>query len=368
MNWPNDAFVALSTGAHVSISTIFKHAYVKSSDVVFVAGTLVEGIGNRFSDVDVYVICTQRPKVGELCIANHLRVFTVDHKIVDSRYASRPQNAEHEVLLVHADTECDGVKVDVEFRTYDEVAALIKKIDSVFHYAKHHLLLLTVGVPERDKMFIHRLRVCRVLQGEERYQTLVRQFSFAQYHYLLYRWLASDYSVFLDIVGAGASGEWLRALELARNNVLHQTLAYLNLVGVSNFDPKWLLTYFETAVSLGYFDSSLKDEFYALYGCQGVDTSKPTMVRHYVERTLDFVDAIFLRSRDHIVRNPLLFDLEESNRLIFGATDSEKDGLYSALERDYRGKAYGFPALPSRYLMRAYVMEEQCGEKIKPIC
>ncbi len=351
----SDDTITLSTGAVVSIETIKKHTYAKGNDLVIVAGTLVEGIGNPFSDVDVYVLCSRRPRVGDISVRNHLRVFTVDHKIVDERYAAQPENADDEVLLVHADTEYGGVKIDVEFKTYDEVQQLSEKVNEVFQYAKMHLLLLTVGLAERDKMFLHRLRFCRVIQGCDKYRNIVDKFSFARYNYLLYRWLASDYSVFLDIVGAAASGEWLRAIELARINVLHQTLAFLNLVGVSNFDPKWLLTYIESAMAIGYFDRRLKAEFDALYCCRGIDSNDREEMQRYVERSLDYVDSLFQQSRDYLVRNPLLFNLRRSYSLVFASNENEQTGLYSALERAYRGKAYGFTTVPARYLLRAYV-------------
>lgn len=354
MNQP-EYMITLSTGTALSADTVLRHAYVRPDDVVFVAGTLIEGIGNQFSDIDVYVISARRPRVRDIRAADHLRVLTVDRKIVDERYAAQAAHADEEVLLVHGETEFDGVKIDVEFKTYDEVMALSNKVSDIFSYAKSHLLLLTIGLSEREKMFLHRLRFCHLIQGHERYRKICAQISYARYNYLLYRWTASDYSIFLDIVGAASTGEWLRAIELARSNALQQTLAYLNLIGVSNFDPKWLLTYLDVAAAVGYVDAALKEKFDDLYCYRGVEPSRSDTLQQYIERSLDYIDLLFWRSREHIARNPLLFSLSGSNALIFDADCKDGAGLYSTLERVYRGKAYGFPALPSRYLLRAFL-------------
>lgn len=327
------------------------HTYATPRDVVLVSGTLIEGIGNKFSDIDVYVLCERRPKVRDIHPDRHMRTLTVGRQIVDADYAAQAAHAEEEVLIIQAETPRDCVKLDVEFKTFREVAALADQVRSIFDYARCHLLLLTVQMPERDKMFLHRLHFCRVLQGEATYRQIVNTIHYDRYTYLLYRWIGADYSIFLDIIGAAAAGEWLRALEMARSNALQQTLAYLHLVGLSNFDPKWLITYLDAAVLQGSFDRALLETFRSLYCLQDVDCRQTASLQRYVERALDYADTVLNLSRDPLLRNPALPDLRQARRLI-DADNGEVCGLYAALERAYRGRVYGFAAPPSRYFLR----------------
>jgi hypothetical protein len=344
----------LANGTHLALDAIHRHVYGEADDLVIVAGTLIEGIGNRFSDVDVYVIGERRPRVAEVNPSRHLRVLTVERKIVGRDYA-QTSGSDEEVLLVHGESEVSGVKIDVEYQPLSVFDDLAGKIDRIFAYARSHLLLLTIGLSEREKMFLHRLRFCHVIQGSAKYRNVTNMVSYARYNYLLYRWMASDYSVFLDIVGAGAAGEWARAIELARGNVLQQTLAFLNLIGVSNFDPKWLLTYLEHTETLGYLDGPTLASFRCLYYYSGIDPDDTRSLMAYVERSLDFADTIFWYSRSYLLRNPLLPNFAEAKRLLNAAEDEDGAGLYEAVERIYRSKVYGLPAVSSTYLLRVFL-------------
>jgi len=330
---------------------ILDHTYHEDGDAILVSGTLIEGIGNRFSDIDVYVIKPTSLPAERIAHGKHLRVLTKSRRVLNDGM----KDQDEPVFLVHSDSVYEGVKIDVEFRTFDEIDAVLVKLDRVFSYARCHLVLLTFELEEREKMLLHRMRYAVSLFGHATIERKVRRANDLKLTYLLYRWMASDFSYLLDIAGAANSGEWLRAADLARVNLITQMMGFLHAVGVTNFDSKWVLSYLRKCVEAGYVKPSVESQFIHLYTMQGVNWDKDGSASHYIRRTLEFNDSLFHECRFHLCRNPLILKEENARTSVAASLESSPKNLYSVFEHLYRMKAYGGFGPGTSYLLNLLI-------------
>ncbi|HEX3850064.1 MAG TPA: aspartate aminotransferase family protein, partial [Polyangiaceae bacterium] len=66
----------LNDTVHVSHSFVLENCYAKPSDTVVLASSLIEGMGNKYSDLDAYVFCERLLHPSEVRRLDHHRVLT----------------------------------------------------------------------------------------------------------------------------------------------------------------------------------------------------------------------------------------------------------------------------------------------------
>jgi len=320
---------------------VLKSCYARPGDIVVISGTLIEGIGNAYSDIDVYVITDSYRQSGEIALQHHHRVLTVDRDIV------RPDTPSSPVLLIHTVIPGTSIKIDVEFKPFAEVESLLARIHDIYEYASDNLILLTKRLTDREEIMVHRLLNCVPILGQERFTALLRRLPVDEYRYIAYRWVASDFAILLDLAGAWDAGELDRAVELARENVFVQTSGYLRLRGVTNLRRKWLLTYLKRLPDA----ACLLERFIDLVYLRGTET--PAGKAIYVARALDYVDDLFTLSCPLLEAIPRVPSGERGVAVLRRERDdSEFNSDYAQWEYEYRMKAYGHPGLPTRQRLR----------------
>ncbi|WP_316424958.1 hypothetical protein [Klebsiella oxytoca] len=104
--------------------------------------------------------------------------------------------------MVHLPVEKTGVKVDVEFKTYDDINSMAKQFKENYSYAVNNHILLTKEMPERQMSFMHRIHNCICLRNNDELKEIKSKFPVSMLNYFLYRLNASDFADFLDITGA----------------------------------------------------------------------------------------------------------------------------------------------------------------------
>jgi hypothetical protein len=329
-----NAFHLLNGEVEVETDFIRSNAYLQEGDCAFVAGSLIEGIGNRYSDVDVHVITKRLRLEKDIRWKDHFRVLSPERSILTGNSPEAP------VFLIHTVVPGNHIKVDVEYRTYSEISGLMATINSTFQYATSSPLLLTKYLPQRELAFIHRLFNSADIAGESSLLGLRNEIDRRKFEYLMYRWKASDYSVLLDMLGAWEDLDWIRCADLARENAVTQFHAYSHLCGNTNYHRKWILSYarrcdIEQRLVQG-FQSILTSGFADEKG--GKD---------FVIRSLDFVDEIFeatnkrLEALEIVPSGALAINLIEDGH-------REDAGEYSDMEVAYRKKPYGVAGVPTR--------------------
>ncbi len=317
-------------------------SYAKPGDVVVVCGTLVEGLGNRYSDIDIYVIGDRLPAAAELDLERHHRVIDRKREIVRESGTAEP------VSLVHTVVPGTSIKVDVEYRTFADIHKVFGEVRAIYAYATKNLVLLTKRLAFRDESMIHRLFNGIAIRNEGQFAELMKGIDRDDYRYLAYRWFASDFSVLLDVLGAADAGDWERAADLARENLITQMGAYLHLHGATNFRRKWILRLFPV---LPEVDSDLHSRFRELYFFP--HTTSDRARREYVESSLDFVDELYARGISVIERCRRWPSGEEALALLARDRDMSRDPSdYGRMEYTYRAKAYRRDSEPTKSWLR----------------
>ncbi|MDP3745639.1 MAG: hypothetical protein Q8Q88_01190 [Phenylobacterium sp.] len=336
--------VLLDGQVHVPHAYILSQCYAKPDDIVLAAGTLVEGIGNQYSDIDAYVVTDRLRRPSEILPGEHHRVIGKSRSIIHSALDDEL------IYIIHTVVPGTGIKVDVEYITFEDVNSLLDRVSEIFQYAISHPILLTKYLSEREENLMHRFFNQVSLQNGDRLNNLLARVPKAHYAYLAYRWNASDFSVLLDLMGAWSAGELDRAVDLARENLLTQMAAYIALQGVTNLRRKWLLTYLER---LPPEDSDLRADFMSHFYLEGASTEAGK--RAFVESSLDLVDRIYGRSSPRLAEIPGapsgaagLERLERNHALVGDQTH------YAELELEYRAKVYGRPGRPSREFLGSF--------------
>ncbi|MEP3296583.1 MAG: nucleotidyltransferase domain-containing protein [Pseudophaeobacter sp.] len=313
---------------------ILQEAYLKPGDTAFVGGSLVEGVGNSYSDIDVHVLVDRPLMSQEIDIDSHYRVLSPSRSILQDG------DVDQEVFLIHTLVPETHIKVDVEYRTYEDFDRMVARIHAIFDYAVQSPLLLTKDIDHREKAFLNRIFNSVALANETRLQMLCDKIGKERLTYLLYRWNASDFSKLIDLIGACEKSEYDRGCDLARERLITEFQAYLHLCGCTNFNRKWLLTY---AAKLPV-DADLLTRFKRLFLVDGYDlVHRP---EEYIRATVDLVDDIMLASAPGLRRNALYPDRDTVLGLIDSATD-ETDDTYALAEAAYRKKAYGVAGRPT---------------------
>jgi hypothetical protein len=314
---------------------ILDNAYLRYGDAAFVGGSLIEGIGNQYSDVDVHVITTDLLHEREIDSKQHYRVLSPDRSILNGLSPDR------DVFLIHTLIPGTHVKVDIEYRTWREVEKMAAAVRETFDYAVRSLVLLTKYMGARDMAFIHRLFSSTSLAGDGSLDGLRESIGRSRFEYLMYRWKASDFSVLLDVLGAWDEGDMFRCLDLARENMVTQFQAYTHLCGNTNYHRKWIITY---ARRTGVEQTLLERYLELLSSGGGSDGDSQ---RAYVLDTLDFVDEIFEASQPRLASRSGYPSGMEACSAIDQALRSEA-GDYSEMEVAYRKKAYGIRGKATR--------------------
>lgn len=300
----------------------------------FLGGSLIEGMGNRFSDLDIYSVGEALPRLADFKEADIHRLLTFDRRIV--RPGDDPAT---EVFLAHYSHGNTRMKVDVEFQTIDNVLALAERLQELHAYASANLVLLTRRLADREEDFVTRVLNGRPLMAPDVFAEMQARFDRKKFLYLAYRLRASDFAHLLDLIGAWSEREIERAQDLARENMITQMQAYLHLKGMVNPRRKWLLRFIDRLL---VDEPELADRFRTLFFFDAKHDAE-----QFLHATLDLVDELFARSQLLLIENGSAPTGAAALALLSSDRD-RSDSPYADLEFEYRAKVYGQPGRPTR--------------------
>ena len=337
----------------ISVDQLLAIAQADGEDSVFACGSLVEGIGNGYSDIDIYVI-TKLAVVGEraLALRGSWRSISSSRKILSSTENSRYDDP---IFLVHVPLKEMPTKVDIEYRTRSEVAVVRAAIGSIYEYAVNNLELLTVSMDLRDRMIVHRLS-CGINISSPLDVSFCRS-DLEKFTYLLYRWVASDFSVLIDCLGAWQAGEMSRSALIIRDKMAQEMMGLMNLAGLTTQHVKWLLSYLTPDSKFCSLSSNtdikkLAPTFIALYA--EVDWSSKAYAT-YVLECADHIDRIYDAVTIRLAMSPFPSG-EEARHALRKSIRISKETEYAGLELEHRLLPYGERSRPLRemFSMKAH--------------
>lgn len=309
----------------INLKSYLSPLMIKPDDIVIASGTLVEGIGNEYSDIDIYVITDKLRHSRDIDISNFYRVISPEKEIIQ-------KGDEKDILLVHLPVEKTGVKIDVEFKTFDDVESITNLLINNYNYAISNHILLTKQMSERQMSFMHRIHNSICLFNQKGLEEIKRKIPTSMLSYYLYRLNASDFADLLDITGAWRKNEIERCFDLARENLIKQMLAYTFLSGNTDYKRKWLLTRMKQI--------GINDDLYQRFTILFLRT-KLMSDKNYIIETLRMVDEIFTLSA--LFFHKTTDSVMPKAHSVLTWLDHEKKKCvkeYEKAEVDYRCKAY----------------------------
>lgn len=181
-------------------------------DVVYFAGSLAEGIGNEYSDIDVYVITSDLPDSSKM----EGRVDNKENYLINNFFLK-------------------DRRVDVEYWDIKEVEEIIEKLKKSEMYSNQFLL----NDDEID--FLHRFKYAIPIKGEENYFEIKNKIEFQNFDMgLTYKFLGLYEGTIEDIEGCIIGEDYstaLKCVSIALDRILQ---AYLCSMSETNPRNKWI--------------------------------------------------------------------------------------------------------------------------------
>ena len=245
---------------NLDTAIIVDMAHFKGECLIFASGTLVEGIGNYQSDLDVYVLCDELNTYGEIKNFGHSMCQNSEmmHCQRDDEYVRRTLD-----YFPGSPTHCE-----IEYWTHGEVEKLLDKINRRFDYVANQADVTSHSpFSSGEQKLVHRAIVGRSLDtgrvlGDEIFNLEVQE----KYSFLNFRRFGLFFWIFKDVLGAIQSANDLYIHEVSRNYLIHQIIALYTLYGGTNPNLRWFPVYLQRFGSNKKYSDLTKTAIELLYG------------------------------------------------------------------------------------------------------
>ncbi|MFS8184751.1 hypothetical protein ACMG4P_24780 [Pseudovibrio denitrificans] len=225
-------FAFLDDSIRMKSSEILERSMAQSNDIVILSGTLVEGIGNKHSDIDMYVICDTLPKKKAIGDRNYLGVINGDEVRAYYDYLSQ-----------------GSFGFDVEYFTRTEILSMLTEVESLYQEAFKSTKILRQTLSKEVDDALHKIHVGVTLQGGEELERIIPPNIWHKLQFIQYRNKLGGYPEFKDIMGAWISEDYDTALDNVRRYLLCQASALCHLSGSTNSKEKWIIRNVKTLSS-----------------------------------------------------------------------------------------------------------------------
>jgi hypothetical protein len=268
---------------------LLSHGRTESRDVVVLSGTLLEGIGNLYSDLDLYIIAEELPLKGPAGLS--MQVVREDGRV-------RRLN---EILESAA-----NIVLDVQYYTFRELATLARSLNELYAESKRNTRIFRKTLHPDDEDLIHKLLTGTTLQDPTGCFNARAIFDTGKFCFLKYRNEVCGYAEFRDLVGSWTDRDLDSCLYNIRSYLISQVSGMMFLAGNSNPRPKWFL---RRLASLGDEYLELRERIMAWMHCaRHTDLQK----REAVETACDLIDMTYILARELLGKNALYYSAEEA--------------------------------------------------------
>lgn len=194
---------------------------LRGDELVLLAGTIVQGIGNHTSDYDLYVVGEERPS-AELRTPRRGDIVS-DGKLNYMLDALTPE----------------GPTFDVDFFTFADVDRFAEALHRADQNARRSLYPFGNALMGEPEDFINSLRTAVPLRHPERLAALRARFPAGQFAWVKFRELANSFGQFEDVIGAWQARDFASCQHMLRDLVISQTIALGQLLESRSFKRKW---------------------------------------------------------------------------------------------------------------------------------
>ena len=268
---------------------LLSRSRAKEGDVVVLSGTLLEGFGNLYSDLDLYVISERLPKKAPgvpttLVLREDGRVRRINETLAIST----------------------NILLDVQYYTFRELDTLARSLHTLYQESRLSTRIYRKTLHHEDEDLIHKLLTGKVLQNSAADFKPREIFDRAKFCFLKYRNESGGYAEFRDLMGSWSAGDLDTCLYNMRTYLISQVSAMMFLAGNSNPRPKWFV---RRLASLEPQFSELRNGVMQWMNApQGTDAQK----RKAVETACELIDLTFSHARNLLTTNPQYFSVEQA--------------------------------------------------------
>jgi hypothetical protein len=258
-------------------------------DVVVLSGTLLEGFGNFYSDLDLYVIGDELPNKGSEAPA--MRVIREDGCV----------RRVNDILEDSA-----NILLDVQYYTFRELDTLARSLRTLYQESRQSTQIYRKTLHHEDEDLIHKLLTGKVLQDGVGEFGAGLIFDAGMFSFLKYRNEVGGYAEFRDVVGSWTAGDLDTCIYNTRSYLISQVSGMMFLAGSTNPRPKWFV---RRLASLPAAYADLK---------QGVMSWLEAPHRTGLEKrdaissACDLIDATYQHTRALLGTQPRYFSAEEA--------------------------------------------------------
>lgn len=273
----------------IDAAGLLSHGRAETRDVVVLSGTLLEGIGNLCSDLDLYVIGAELPLKGP-------DTFSIQVVREDGRVRRINEILEGVANIV----------LDVQYYTFRELATLARSLNELYAESRRNTRIFRKTLHPDDEDLIHKLLTGRTLQDPTGRFNAHEIFDAGKFCFLKYRNEVCGYAEFRDLVGSWADGDLDSCLYNIRSYLVSQVSGMMFLAGNTNSRPKWFL---RRLASLGEEYLELRERIMIwMHGARHTDLQK----REAVETACDLIDMTYVVARSLLGTNPLYYSAEDA--------------------------------------------------------
>lgn len=198
---------------------ILRHINEQEPIYTYLAGSTMEGFGNKTSDVDVYVICEKIPtsinknedNVGESILSD-------DYSLI------------HNIIY-------EGVRYDFEYWELSNFNKLVKQLNELNFKTDDYIPRFS----DSEFDLLHRLKYGKALINTEKFNELHASIQFENLGYYQAIITSEKFTSFVeDIQGAMLSSDFGSAFFMVRRLVELAAISYLAIWGETNPNLKWI--------------------------------------------------------------------------------------------------------------------------------
>lgn len=233
-------FDILGGRQRISSGELMRFLHVAECDTVVLGGTLVEGIGNEMSDLDINVLAKERPRFGSVRASKHAFCHTREMDMCSS--------PEEEVFMTMDYYPNTDIHIDIEYWLFSEIVNIIERVDIGYRSTLKHcdVNYIEGDISRKEHLLLHRLMQGRVIYGEsDIVPTKIHELR-DKLAYYMYRKNMSHYWFFKDIVGALRASDIEMACEQAREYLIMIVCGANHAAGCTNPARKWWITYLKS--------------------------------------------------------------------------------------------------------------------------
>lgn len=260
-----------------------------TEDVVVLSGTLLEGIGNLYSDLDLYVIGNELPAVRD-----DIPATLVVRE--DGRIRRVNEILEGTVNIV----------LDVQYYTFRELATLARSLNELYSESRQSTRMFRKTLHPDDEDLIHKLLTGMVLQDGTSCFNACETFDSGKFCFLKYRNEVGGYAEFRDLIGSWTDGDLDSCLYNIRSYLISQICGVMFLAGSTNPRPKWFL---RRLTSLGEEYCEFRSRIITwMHTARHTELQK----REAIETACDLMDTSYAIARTLLSTNPRYFVADEA--------------------------------------------------------